>query len=166
MQGFILGGIFGFCISTISFDDEPPFYPGALIAGIIGSPIGMICGFFKGIIDQGKMIINGMNNIMKESKTNEGFNNKVSEREKVEVALIKNLKKFVYFKDNKVVGFIKFARDITPNLNGYYFNCENNIKIEVGITGIILNRNKYLKTPIDLYDSEEYIEQMKNLFKN
>ena len=86
-----------------------------------------------------------MNNIMKESKTNEGFNNKISEREKVEVALIKNLKKFVYFKDNKVVGFFKFARDITPNLNGYYFNCENNIKIEVGITGIILNRNKYLK---------------------
>ena len=166
VQGFILGGIFGFCISNISFDDEPSFNLGALIAGIIGSPIGMICGFFKGIIDQGKMIINGMNNIMKESKTNEGFNNKVSEREKVEVALIKNLKKFVYFKDNKVVGFIKFARDITPNLNGYYFNCENNIKIEVGITGIILNRNKYLKTPIDLYDSEEYIEQMKNLFKN
>ena len=166
VQGFILGGIFGFCIFNISFDDEPPFFPRALIAGIIGSPIGMICGFFKGIIDQGKMIINGMNNIMKESKTNEGFNNKVSEREKVEVALIKNLKKFVYFKDNKVVGFIKFARDITPNLNGYYFNCENNIKIEVGITGIILNRNKYLKTPIDLYDSEEYIEQMKNLFKN
>ena len=39
------------------------------------------------------------------------------------------------------------------------------MKIEVDITGIILNRNKYLKTQIDFYDSDEYIADMKNLFK-
>ena len=38
---------------------------------------------------------------------------------------------------------VKFAKDITPPVNGYYFNCEFNMKIEVDITGIILNRNKY-----------------------
>ena len=37
--------------------------------------------------------------------------------------------------------------------------------MEVEITGIILNRNKYLKTQIDLYDSEEYIAKIKNIFK-
>ena len=39
------------------------------------------------------------------------------------------------------------------------------MKIEVEITGIILKRNKYLKTQIDLYDSDEYIAKMKNIFK-
>ena len=80
--------------------------------------------------------------------------------------LIEEIKKFVYFKDNKVIGFIKFAHDITPNVNGYYFNCEYNMKIEVDIAGIILNSNKYLKTQFDIYDSKQYISQMKNLFKN
>ena len=40
------------------------------------------------------------------------------------------------------------------------------MKIDVDIEGIILNRNKNLKTPFDIYDSEEYITHMKNLFKN
>ena len=78
---------------------------------------------------------------------------------------IEELKKFFFFKDNKVAGFIKFGQDITPPVNGYYFNCEYNMKIEVEIAGIILNRNKYLKTQIDLYDSNEYITKMKNIFK-
>ena len=39
------------------------------------------------------------------------------------------------------------------------------MKIEVEIAGIILNRNKYLKTQIDIYDSDEYIAKMKHLFK-
>ena len=92
------------------------------------------------------------------------FKNKIHEGEKLQ--LIENIKKFVYFKDNKVVGFIKFAQNITPNVNGYYFNCEYNMKISVDIAGIIIDRNKYLKTQFDLYDSEEYIAHMKNLFKN
>ena len=40
------------------------------------------------------------------------------------------------------------------------------MRIDVDIEGIILNRNKYLKVPIDIYDSKEYITHMKNLFKN
>ena len=34
------------------------------------------------------------------------------------------------------------------------------------MAGIIFDRNKYLKTQIDLYDSEEYIAEMKNILKN
>ena len=75
------------------------------------------------------------------------------------------LKKFVYFKDDKIVGFIKFSKNITPPVEGYYFNCNFNMKIEVQITGVILNRNRYLKTQIDIYDSDEYIAHMKNIFK-
>ena len=72
----------------------------------------------------------------------------------------------MFFKDNKIVGFIKFPQNITPPVNGYYFNCNFNVKIEVHISGIILNRNKYLKTQIDMYDSDEYITQMKKILKN
>ena len=50
-------------------------------------------------------------------------------KEKQKSKLIEELKKFVFFKDNKVVGFIKFENDITPPVNGYYFNCEFNTKI-------------------------------------
>ncbi len=39
------------------------------------------------------------------------------------------------------------------------------MKIQVEIAGIFLNRNKYLKTQIDLYDSDEYIAKMKEAFK-
>ena len=93
------------------------------------------------------------------------YKEKIDINEEQKSKLIEELKKFVFFKDNKVVGFIKFGSDITPPVNGYYFNCEFNMKIEVEIAGIILNRNKYLKTQIDIYDSDEYIAKMKHLFK-
>ena len=51
-------------------------------------------------------------------------------------------------------------------MEGYYFKCDFNIKIEVLISGIILNRNRYLKTQIDMYDSEKYINEMKKLLKS
>ena len=75
------------------------------------------------------------------------------------------MKKFVYFKDDKIVGFIKFAKNITPPVEGYYFICEFNMKIDVQISGVIINRNKCLKTQIDMYDSEKYIADMKKIFK-
>ena len=110
----------------------------------------MCSGFAVGFDNQEKIIKEIM-------KLNEKENKKL---------MIETLKKFVYFKDNKVVGFIKFAKNITPPVNGYYFKCNFNIKIEVHISGMIINRNKYLKTEIDLYDSDEYIKKMKEIFKN
>ena len=184
--GVALGGVFGFItlsgqLGDLDFsdffqdiDDDTDVSSGSesscnpftgLIGGIIGVPIGMIGGFIKGVYDQGKMLIDGLSLITEKNKiTKNEVKNKISEKEKL--LLIEDIKKFVYFKDDKVVGFIKFAQDITPNVNGYYFNCEYNMRIDVDIEGIILNRNKYLKTPIDLYDSEDYITHMKNLFKN
>ena len=135
-----------------------------ILGGIFFAPLGLVIGFFKGIYYQGKIVQDSLNLNKKEESMNNKFKNKISEKEKLQ--LIEEIKKFVYFKDNKVIGFIKFAQDITPNVNGYYFNCEYNMKIEVDIAGIILNSNKYLKTQFDIYDSKQYISQMKNLFKN
>ena len=148
----------------ISFDPITAIF--AAIGGMIFAPFGMAYGLYEGFQEQGK-IIKGCLNMNKNGifPMNNNFKNTINENKKL-LLLIENIKKFVYFKDNKVVGFIKFAQNITPNVNGYYFNCEYNIKIDVDIEGIILNRNKYLKSPIDIYDSEEYIAHMKNLFKN
>ena len=148
-------------------DYEPPptNIPLGFVGGILGVPLGMIGGLIRGIYDQGKMLINGLSYMKgKEATTDNEVKNKISENDKIQI--IEDVKKFVYFKDDKVVGFIKFAQDITPNVNGYYFNCEYNMRIDVDISGILIDRNKYLKTPIDLYDSEDYITHMKNLFKN
>ena len=72
------------------------------------------------------------------------------------------LQKFVYFKDNKIVGFIKFKNNITPSVNGYYFKCYYNLKLDVKIPKIYTDMKKnVLKNEIDFYDGNEYIENMK-----
>ena len=72
------------------------------------------------------------------------------------------LKKFVYFKNNKIIGFIKFKNDITPPVDGYYFKCDYNLKLDIKLTGCLsYYNNNILKTKIDLYDGNEYIENMK-----
>ena len=70
--------------------------------------------------------------------------------EEFEKLYIENLKKFVYFKKDKIVGFIKFSKNILPLIVGYYFKCNYNIKINVQVAGILSNSNKELKTQIDL----------------
>ena len=187
----IIGGVLGFCF--ISFEDDMlnPFnlleeilkidnphldfgekkneekknYASNIIDGfIIGIPLGIFGGLGYGICQQIDIVedILKLKEVKKELKND--FEAKISNEDKE--LIIKNLKKFVFFKDNKIVGFIKFPQNITPPVNGYYFNCNFNVKIEANISGIILNRNKDLKTQIDLYDSEEYIKKMKNIFKN
>ena len=137
----------------------------ATICWIRDAAIGLLCGFFLGLREQGKVAKDALNLNDNLSYLKNDFKKKFSINEEQESLLIEELKKFVFFKDNKIVGFIKFENDITPPVNGYYFNCEFNTKIEVEIAGIILNRNKYLKTQIDLYDSDEYIAKMKEAFK-
>ena len=137
----------------------------AIICGIRDAAIGLLCGFFLGLREQGKVAKDALNLNDNLSYLKNDFKKKFSINEEQESLLIEELKKFVFFKDNKIVGFIKFENDITPPVNGYYFNCEFNTKIEVEIAGIILNRNKYLKTQIDLYDSDESIAKMKEAFK-
>ena len=189
-SGLLAGGVFGFlsCIigdpfAIFSYDDNDyhggggvAYIPLGIVVGILGIPVGAIGGFLCGLYEQGRLLVNGFRYIKNgiSNGINYSINNKKVSRdvisdkitEKEKMLLIENIKKFVYFKDDKVVGFIKFAQDITPNVNGYYFNCEYNMRIDVDIEGIILNRNKYLKAQFDLYDSEEYITQMKNSLKN
>ena len=136
----------------------------AIVGGLTVS-VGFIWGFIKGVIDQGNITKDCLNLNENQNNMESEFKGKIDIVEKQKSLIIDELKKFVFFKDNKVVGFIKFEKNITPPVNGYYFNCEFNMKIEVDITGIILNRNKYLKTQIDFYDSEEYIANMKSIFK-
>ena len=128
-------------------------------------PFGIIFGFIGGLYQQGKVAKDALNLNDYNKYIGNNYKEKIDINEEQKSKLIEELKKFVFFKDNKVVGFIKFGSDITPPVNGYYFNCEFNMKIEVEIAGIILNRNKYLKTQIDIYDSDEYIAKMKHLFK-
>ena len=166
----IMGGIFADINPLVLFDlilwlDNPdnPDYEGFHYEekGFIK---GFIEGLSYGIFDQLDIVkeIFKLKEVKKELKYD--FEAKISNKDKE--LIIENLKKFVFFKDNKIVGFIKFPQNITPPVNGYYFNCNFKVKIEANISGIILNRNKNLKTQIDLYDSEEYIKKMKNIFKN
>ena len=138
---------------------------GAAIGGIIFAPIGFVVGFFTGLFNQGSVLQDCLNLNYNEKNMQNDFKEKIYLNEEQKSLLIEELKKFVFFKDNKVAGFIKFGQDITPPVNGYYFNCEYNMKIQVEIAGIVLNRNKYLKTQIDLYDSDEYNKKMKKIFK-
>ena len=78
--------------------------------------------------------------------------------------LKENLKKFVFFKNEKIIGFIKFAQDITPPVSGYYFNCSFNFKVEIHMSGMIYNQDKSIKNLIDFYDGKDYINKMKKLF--
>ena len=86
-----------------------------------------------------------------------------NEKELKEIS--EEMKKYIYFKDDKVIGFVKFIKDITPPVNGYYFNCNFNFKINIHISGVILDQEKSLKNTIEMYDGEEYIKKMKNLLK-
>ena len=74
------------------------------------------------------------------------------------------IKKYVYFEGNKVVGFVKFIRDITPPVKGYYFNCQYSFNINIHVSGIIFDQDKQMKTSIEFYDGEEYIKKMKKIF--
>ena len=154
IRGILLGAILG----TI-------WGPFGIILGMTAAHEAVITGINNGFSKQGKIVKEIFNADKHQKDFTNNFKTKL-EKDDDEKIINDNLKKFVYFKDNKIVGFIKFAKDITPPVEGYYFKCDYNLKIEVEITGIILNRNKYLKTQIDMYDSDEYITQMKKILKN
>lgn len=82
---------------------------------------------------------------------------------KIEEEFLKEIKKFVYFKDEKIIGFTKFPENITPPVDGYYFKCNFYLDIELNCYGFITN-NINLKNEIYYYDGEEYIKKMKLLF--
>ena len=161
IEGSIVGGIGGLLIG-IGYLFSFSFIG---LIGVFGLPAGALLGAGLGFEQTGKIMKDVLNLNENENKFNNNFKSKMDNDDEENV-LAEGLKKFVYFKDDKIVGFVKFAKDITPPVDGYYFECNFNMKIEVQVSGVILNRNKYLKTQIDMYDSDEYINNMKQIFKN
>ena len=161
IEGSVVCGITGMCLGFCFF----PFTILGGLFGIVGLPVGALAGASVGFYKTGKVLGDVLNINKKENNFNNNFKSKLNHDDE-ENLMVEGLKKFVYFKNNKIVAFIKFAKNITPPVDGYYFECNFNMKIDVQVSGVILNRNKYLKTQIDMYDSEEYINNMKNIFKN
>ena len=155
-ESSLVGGLLGLGISTSAKNLGQLFF---------GLPLGLLGGAGLGLYQQGKIVKDALNLNENDRNFKNDFISKIKNNNDEKLLLNEELKKFVYFKDDKIVGFIKFAKNITPPVEGYYFNCNFNMKIEVQITGVILNRNRYLKTQIDIYDSDEYIAHMKNIFK-
>ena len=150
--GFYIGSRYGFA-KVIKFALGIHSYPknsqeiefektfGGLVFGIMAFPLGLIGGFFKGFYNQGDLLKDIMNINDKINNVENIFEPKL-ENEQYQKELDDNLKKFVYFKNDKVVGFAKFSKNITPPVEGYYFRCNYYIKINVKIAGIILNRKR------------------------
>ena len=141
---------------------------------IFGDSLGIL-GLVAGIYSKLSDSINMIKEIMKlDAKTNDFNENQklitqfnessIKTYEENDLKkIVEELKKFVYFKDNKVVGFVKFIRDITPPVKGYYFNCYYKFKINFKMAGMLLNQERSLDDDIDFYDGEEYIKNMKKL---
>ena len=130
-------------------------------------PITTIGGIGYGIFQQIKSIMElflGKKDSVKDIK--ESNDTKDNSIKKKDIEIVKEeLKKFIYFKDNQVVGFARFKGNITPPVKGYYFNCSFNYKMNINLSGVLLDNSKYYITEIDYYDGEEYIKKMKNLLK-
>ena len=155
-ESSLVGGLLGLGISTSAKNLGQLFF---------GLPLGLLGGAGLGLYQQGKIVKDALNLNENDRNFKNDFISKIKNNNDEKLLLNEELKKFVYFKDDKIVGFIKFAKNITPPVEGYYFICEFNMKIDVQISGVIINRNKCLKTQIDMYDSEKYIADMKKIFK-
>ena len=145
ISGTILGGII--C---------PHLLLGMFLGGSSSLFLGALAGF--GYYDISTNYSPGNKLIGGNFDSNCSNENKNIDKEEIK----EELKKFVYFKNNKIIGFIKFKNDITPPVDGYYFKCDYNLKLDIKLTGSLsYYNNNILKTKIDLYDGNEYIENMK-----
>ena len=145
ISGTILGGII--C---------PHLLLGMFLGGYSSLFLGTLAGF--GYYDISTNYSPGNKLIDGNFDSNCSNENKNIDKEEIK----EELKKFVYFKNNKIIGFIKFKNDITPTVDGYYFKCDYNLKLDIKLTeGLSNYSNNILKTKIDLYDGNEYIENMK-----
>ena len=91
-----------------------------MVGTIAGIPNGIIHGIKEGFSTQ-KEIVKEVLNLDKNTKgLNNNFKMRMNNDDIDEELLNESLKKFVYFKDDKIVGFIKFAlllwKDIILNV--------------------------------------------------
>ena len=130
-------------------------------------PITTIGGIGYGIFQQIKSIMElflGKKDSVKDIKESNDIKDNSIKKKDIEIVK-EELKKFIYFKDNQVVGFARFKGNITPPVKGYYFNCSFNYKMNINLSGVLLDNSKYYKTEIDYYDGEEYIKKMKKILR-
>ena len=152
-----IGGVAGVIGGAITLKNSG-FILGSLLGGGVGCVIGAFGGALLGVLineHSPKETKFSDKYELEASKENNDINNKIKEE----------ILKFVYFKDNKVVGFTKFGGNIAPPVNGYYFKCGYKLKIKTKIPGIISSNEsgKTVKLKLDFYDGENYIKKMKKL---
>ena len=129
-------------------------------------PLFAIGGVGIGLLNQIGLIIElaeGKDLTSKYISLSEGVKDNNEIKKEIEIGK-EELRKFIYFKDNQVVGFARFKGNITPPVKGYYFNCYFNYKLKIHLSGVLIDNKKYYKSEIDYYDGEEYIQEMKKLF--
>ena len=162
----------GECFASMAVGGGIGIIPGTIIGGIICPYwiIGMIYGgAFTSFIGMLGALV-GYDIYYNYSPDNKSLSGKYKSNPSKEKYNTNNeqikegMQKFVYFKDNKIIGFIKFKNNITPPVNGYYFKCDYNLKLDIKTSQFIQDISKnVLKNEIDFYDGNEYIQNMKKL---
>ena len=140
--------------------------------GELGGSVGIVRGFFSGVYEQYKIGKDLMKLNQPEKVINQNFsgninddkNNQKEETKLDESELKENLKKFVFFRNEKIIGFIRFVQDITPPVNGHYFNCNYNFKVEVHMSGMLYNQDKSIKNQIDFMMERIILLTWKNYY--
>ena len=171
VSGGLMGTTTGGIIGGVGPEETLNKFVMAPLLGIAGGSFGLISGFFYGVYEQYKigkdlMKFNQPNKVINQSFSGNINDDKKNQKDEVKLdknELKENLKKFVFFKNEKIIGFIKFAQDITPPVKGYYFKCSFNFKVEIHMSGMIYNQDKSIKNLIDFYDGKDYINKMKKL---
>ena len=129
-----------------------------ILLGIIaGGALSFIIGFITGGAVATKMLDTPYYSHSQYFKSNTSTSKEINNINKEQIK--EELQKFVYFKEDKIIGFIKFKNNITPPVDGYYFKCDFNLKVD-GKNALDFSKN-LLKEKIDFYDGDIYIQNWK-----
>ena len=130
--------------------------PNVLLGIIAGGSLSFIIGLITGGAVATKLLETQYYSDSQHFKSNTSTSKEIKELNNINKEQIKEeLQKFVYFKEDKIIGFIKFKNNITPPVDGYYFKCDFNLKVDYNSSKNLLNEK------IDFYDGDEYIQNMK-----
>ena len=92
--------------------------PFGILLGISVTHHDVITGINNGFSKQGKIVKEIFNADKHQKDFTNNFQTKL-EKDDGKKIINDNLKKFVYFKDNKIVGFIKFTKDIIVKVSAW-----------------------------------------------
>lgn len=132
-------------------------FPNILLGIIAGGALSFIIGFITGGAVATKMLDTPYYSHSQYFKSNTSTSKEINNINKEQIK--EELQKFVYFKEDKIIGFIKFKNNITPPVDGYYFKCDFNLKVD-GKNALDFSKI-LLKEKIDFYDGDVYIQNCK-----